>query len=193
MPNWAYSQYVAVGEKEQLKQLHSIMSELEDMKAPGLHENGFGSTWLGNLVIKLGGNWEQVYCRGSWDNLLLHEDGTVSFSIESAWDEPNEVREFIEEKFPDIQIYYQTEEPGMGIYKTNDDTGQYFPEEYYLWVEDEKTEYYDNLESLIRDVEKITGSKNLKTLDSCKKALETYSRKNSDLGYTLEEFSVIND
>ena len=169
------------------------MEELECMKSPGLHENGFGPTWLGNLVIKLGGNWEQVYCRGSWDNLLLHEDGTVSFSVESAWDEPNEVREFIEKKFPDIKFYYQTEESGMGIYKTNDDTGQYFPEEYYLWVENEQTEYYDNLESLIRDVEKITGSKHLKTLDSCRKALETYSRKNSDLCYSLEEFSVIYD
>ena len=193
MPNWAYSGYIATGDKEQLKQLHSIMEELECMKSPGLHENGFGPTWLGNLVIKLGGNWEQVYCRGSWDNLLLHEDGTVSFSVESAWDEPNEVREFIEKKFPDIKFYYQTEESGMGIYKTNDDTGQYFPEEYYLWVENEQTEYYDNLESLIRDVEKITGSKHLKTLDSCRKALETYSRKNSDLCYSLEEFSVIYD
>ena len=193
MPNWAYTQYHATGDKEQLNKLHAIMSELENIKTPGLHENGFGSTWLGNLVIKLGGDWNKVYCRGSWDNLLLHEDGTVSFSVEAAWDEPNEVREFIEEKFPDIKLYYQTEESGMGIYITNDDTGQYFPEEYYLWVENEQTEYYDNLESLIIDVEKITGSKNLRTLDSCRKALESYSRKNNGLGYTLEEFTVIND
>ena len=193
MPNWAYTQYHATGDKGQLRKLHTTMSELENLKYPGLYENSFGSTWLGNLVIKLGGNWEKIYCRGSWENLLLHEDGTVSFSVESAWDEPNEVREFIEEKFPYIQLYYQCEESGEGIYKTNDDTGQYFPEKYYLWVEDEKTEYYDNLESLIRDIEKITDSKNLRTLDSCRKTLESYSRKNSELGYTLEEFSVIND
>lgn len=193
MPNWAYTQYHATGDKEQLHKLHTIMSELEEMKSPGLHENGFGQTWLGNLVIKLGGDWEKVYCRGSWEDLLLHEDGTVSFTVESAWDEPNEVREFIEETFPDIRIYYQCEESGEGIYKTNDDTGEYFPEKYYLWVENEKTEYYDNLDPLICDIEKITGSKNLRTLDSCRKALESFSRKNSDLGYTLEEFSVIND
>lgn len=193
MPNWAYTQYHAVGDKEQLKKLYSVMDELECMKAPGLYENGFGSTWLGNLVIKLGGDWNKVYCRGSWDNLQLHDDGTVSFSVESAWDELNEVREFIEVKFPDIHIYYQTEEPGMGIYKTNDNTGQYFPEKYYLWVEDNETEYHNNLESLIRDVENITGSKNLRTLDSCRKALESYSRKNHDLCYTLEEFSVVDD
>ena len=99
MPNWAYTQYHCDGDKEQLKQLHSIMEELESMKAPGLHENGFSQTWLGNLVIKLGGEWDKIYCRGSWENLLLHDDGTVSFSAESARDEPNEVRVFIEKKF----------------------------------------------------------------------------------------------
>ena len=193
MPNWAYSQYFATGDKEQLKKLYSIMSELEEMKAPGLHENGFGSTWLGNLVIKLGGNWKQVYCRGSWDNLLLHEDGTVSFSVESAWGELYDVRKFIEEYFPDVRLFFQCEESGMGIYQTNDDTGQYFPEKYYLWVENEETEYYSTLEALAKEVENITGSKNLKTLDSCKKALETYSRSHSDLCYTLEEFELLDD
>ena len=193
MANLAYTQYHAVGDKEQLQKLHSIMDELEGMKDPGLHENGFGKTWLGNLVIKLGGDWEKVYCRGSWDNLLLHEDSAVSFTVESAWDELNEVRHFIEEKFPDIHLYYQCEEAGMGIYQTNDDTGQYFPEKYYLWVEDGETMYHNTLDDLIKDVEETTGSKNLKTLDSCKKALETYSRKHHDLCYTLEEFSMVDD
>lgn len=193
MSNWAYTQYIATGDKEQMKKLHSIMSELEDMKAPGLHKNGFGSSWLGNLVIKLGGDWEKVYCRGSWDNLLLHEDGTVSFSVESAWGELYDVRKVIEEQFPGVRLYFQCEEPGMGIYQTNDDTGHYFPEKYYLWVENGETEYYNTLEALVKEVENITGSKNLKTFNSCKKALETYSRSHSDLCYTLEEFSVVQD
>lgn len=191
MPNWAYTQYHATGDKEQLQKLHSIMSELESMASPGLHENGFGSTWLGNLVIKLGGDWNKVYCRGSWDNLMLHDDGTVSFSVESAWNEPNEVRRFIEERFPNIRLYFQSEEPGMHVYQTNDDAGLYFPEKYYLWVEDGTTEYYTTLGAMAKEVENITGSKNLKTLDSCKKAFETYSRNHSDLSYTLEEFRVI--
>lgn len=193
MPNWAYTQYHAIGDKEQLKKLHSVMDELEGLKDPGLHENGFGKTWLGNLVIKLGGDWEKIYCRGYWDNLVLHDDGSISFSVESAWGELNEVREFIEEKFPGVKLYFQCEESGNGVYETNDDTGEYFPERYYLWVENEDTEYYTSLEALATDVEKITGSQNLKTLDSCKKALESYSRKNHDLCYTLEEFSVVDD
>lgn len=193
MPNWAYTMYYATGDKEQLKKLHSIMDELECMKDPGLHDNGFGSTWLGNLVIKLDGDWEKVYCRGYWDNLVLHDDGSISFSVESAWGELNEVREFIEKKFPCVKLYFQCEESGNGVYETNDDTGEYFPERYYLWVEGSDSLYHETLEDLIKDVENITGSKNLKTLGSCKKALESYSRKNHDLCYTLEEFSVVDD
>lgn len=192
MPNWAYTQYIATGDKEQLQKLLAVMDELECMKAPGLHENGFGPTWLGNLVIKIGGDWEKVYCRGSWDNLQRTDD-CIMFSVESAWGELNEVRHLIEEQFPGIKLYYQTEEPGMCIYQTNDDTGAYFPERYYLWVEDGDTEYYQDLSGIIRVVQDITGSKNLKTLDSCIKALESYSRKHSDLCYTLEEFTVITD
>lgn len=64
---------------------------------------------------------------------------------------------------------------------------------YYLWVENGTTEYYTNLEALTKEVENITGSNNLKTLDSCQKALETYSRSHSDLCYTLEEFELLDD
>lgn len=191
MPNWAYTQYQVVGEKEQLQELHTIMTELEEMKKP-LHENGFGKTWLGNLVIKLGGDWEKVYCRGSWDNLIFSED-CLMFTVESAWGELSEVRELIEEKFPGLKLYYQCEESGMSIYQTNDDTGEYFPEKYYLWVEDGDTQYHETLDELVKDVEQITGSKNLKTLDSCRKALETYSRHHHNLCYTLEEFKVVED
>ncbi len=135
----------------------------------------------------------KVYCRGYWDNLLLHNYGTLSFSVESAWNGLNETREFIKKIFPEVKLYYQCEENGMCIYKTNDDTGHYFPEKCYLWVEGSETLYHNNLESLISYVENITGSKRQKTLDSCKKALESYSRKNHDLCYTLEEFSVVDD
>ena len=111
--------------------------------------------------------------------------------MESAWDELNEVRAFIEEKFPDIKLYFQCEESGNCVYTTNDDTGDYFTERYCFWVEDEDTEYYSTLEDLIIAVEGITGSKYLRTLDSCKKAMESYSRRHHDCCYTLEEFKVV--
>ena len=90
-----------------------------------------------------------------------------------------------------MKIYYQCVEEGQGIYITNDDTGQYFPEQYYLWVEDEDIEYYQDLKSLEKAVENITRSKHLKSLDSCKKALESFSRKHHNCCYTLEQFSLV--
>lgn len=165
------------------------MDELECMKEP-LHPNGFGASWLGNLVIKLGRDWNKVYCRGSWDDLTFNGE-EITFHVESAWGELNEVRELIEEHFPDIKLYFQSEEPGMGLYTTNDDTGQYFPDQFYLWVEDEDTEYYQDLKSLAEAVESITGSKHLTTLDSCKKALESFSRKHHNCCYTIEQFSLV--
>lgn len=191
MPNWASTLYVAVGDKQQLHELHSIMTELESMKEP-LHPNGFGTTWLGNLVIKLGGDWNKVYCRGSWDDLTFNGE-EITFHVESAWGELSEVRELIEEHFPGIKLYYQTEEPGMCIYITNDDTGEYFPDRFYFWVEDEDSEYYPSLEDLAKAVEGLTGSKHLTTLDSCGKALESFSKKHHNCCYTLEEFKILED
>lgn len=121
------------------------------------------------------------------------DNGTVSFSVESAWNEPDEVRKLIERVFPEVKLYYQCEESGMGIYTTNDDTGEYFPERYYIWVEYGETMYHNSLEALIKDVEETTGSKNIKALDSCKKALESYSGRHSDLCFTLEKFTVLPD
>ena len=191
MPNWCYTQYVVDGERKQIKQLHDIMKELESMDQP-LHENGFGTTWLGNLVIKLGGDWEKIRCRGDWSNLEISESG-LYFTTDSAWCEMSEVRHFIEEKFPGLKIYYQTEEPGMEIYQTNDATGQYFPEEFYLDVEDFGPSYIDDLNQLCKQVEDITGSKHLATFDSCLKALETYSRRHHNFYYSLNRFEVVDD
>lgn len=192
MPNWCYSMYKAVGDKEQLRKLHDTMYELECMEE-SLHENGFGTTWLGNLVIKLGEDWEKVYCRGSWDNLLMEGDEYFSFTVESAWGELNEVRKLIEKHFPGVKLYYQCEEPGMCIYQTNDDTGEHFPERYLFWIEDGENLYHRTLEDLIKDVEEITHSKHLKTFNACKKAVESYSRKHHNCCYTLEEFSIVYD
>ena len=191
MPNWCYTRYVVDGDRKQIEELHSIMAELESMESP-LHENGFGTTWLGNLVIKLGGDWKKIYCRGSWENLDLTESG-LYFTTETAWNELNEVRHLIEEKFPKLLIYYQAEEPGMGIYQTNDNTGQYFPEEFMLDVEDMGPNYIEDLDQLCEQVEDITGSKHLNTMDSCYKALKSYSKRNGDCYYSLVRFEVVDD
>lgn len=190
MPNWATSCYKVMGNHQEVERLYHTMRELESMPEPGLLENGFGSNWCGNLVAKLEGDPNKVYCRGSW-TYLSFSDGILTIDIESAWDELNELRAFLEEKFSNIKVWYQCEEPGNCIYTTNDPTGEYFPDRYYLWDElDMDSEYYSSLDALLSAVEKKTGSKHLGTLNAAKKAMKSYSQRHNNSSYDIQEFKV---
>ena len=100
------------------------MNNLENRRKP-LVDNSFGKTWLGCLVNKLGGNWQEVYCRGSWSDLDWN-GAILRFSTETAWGPMNEVFKFIKTIYPSLKIYYQAEEDGMGVFITNDAEGSYF-------------------------------------------------------------------
>lgn len=132
MPNWAVCEYRLVSETSEVKDLYERMKRLQEMKEP-LKPNGFGTTWLGNLVEDLGGDFNKVQCRGSWDNLSLDND-ILNFTTETAWYRCTEVEDLIKEKYPSIDIFFRCEEPGMVIYEKNSDT--YFPEEFIVDYED---------------------------------------------------------
>ena len=100
------------------------MNNLENRRKP-LVDNSFGKTWLGCLVNKLGGNWQEVYCRGSWRDLDWN-GAILRFNTETAWGPMNEVFKFIKTIYPSLKIYYQAEEDGMGVFITNDAEGSYF-------------------------------------------------------------------
>ena len=68
MANWCYTSYVIDGKRKEVQSLFSKMSNLEKRRRP-LVGNDFGNTWLGCLVAKLGADWHEVYCRGSWSDL----------------------------------------------------------------------------------------------------------------------------
>ena len=100
------------------------MNNLENRRKP-LVDNSFGKTWLGCLVNKLGGNWQEVYCRGSWSDLDWN-GAILRFNTETAWGPMNEVFKFIKTIYPSLKIYYQAEEDGMGVFITNDTEESYF-------------------------------------------------------------------
>lgn len=130
MPNWCSTSYTFVGEEKELKELHEIMKGLVERSEP-LVKNGFGKTWLGCLVEELGKKWQDVWCRGDWDNLNFTGD-VLKFTTETAWGAATEVMDLICEKYPSLCYYYYTEEPGLCIYETNDDIGRYYPEQYCI-------------------------------------------------------------
>jgi predicted RNase H-like HicB family nuclease len=157
--------------------------------------NGFGKWWLGNLVTKLGGKWEDYRCRGEIIDYSLDGDILI-ISQSTAWSEQEGVRRIIQEKFPSIKVYYREEEPGCGVYYTNDTTGDYFPETYFLDSYDEQR-YFDTIEEAAESVSEIVGCTVEATIDAIQEALEKYVEQKENEGeevfYSFHEFKVIDD
>lgn len=193
MPNWCYTSYTFVGEEKELKELHNIMIGLEERNEP-LVENGFGKSWLGCLVEALGKNWRDVWCRGDWNNLELSAD-TLKFTTETAWSAADEVMTLICEKYPSLGYYYYTEEPGMGIYQTNDDYGEYYPDRYYvdLCTEDGcyQQEYFTDLEDAISWIGKITEQE-FKSEDDVTAYFDKIIEDNDDAYCFIHEIEISN-
>lgn len=128
MPNWCMTEYAITGDEQEVKALYELMTELDEREEP-LVKSDFGTTWLGCLVQALGGNWEEVRCRGSWNNLEFFDD-YLSFMTETAWVPCNETFDLIRKRFPSLEYYYQAEEPGYNLYETNDMEGVFFPDRF---------------------------------------------------------------
>ena len=158
MPNWCFSIVVAEGPKEQIDKLYNTMNKLENMPEP-YSDNGFGKTWYGCLVDYLGGSWENTRCRGAWRELEMAEDGlTLRWTDETAWGPVEETFKFIEKALPGIKIYFQSEEPGMELYSSNDLERKYFSDRYIL-ASDWETEYYEDgeFDILLQNASELFG------------------------------------
>ena len=199
MPNWAYTSYVVKGSAEEVAALHKIIQDLEAREESYL-PNGFGKLWLGNLVSIFGGDWEKIYCRGHILDYSLQEE-ILRMSVESAWGEMDETRHFLQTTFPSLEIYFQTEEPGMCIFQTNDATGAYFPERWLLDWNDEKEnlfiyEYFKDLPA----VKQYLKEQGILTKDvfpsqgAIIAALEELQEQRpDDISFMLEGFKVVSD
>ena len=170
------------GPADKVRKLYNMMKNLEEMKEP-LVENGFGTTWYGNLVHILGGDWNKVYCRGSWSDLNLMGDDVLAWNDETAWGPMTEVFGLIEKTIPGLKVWYMAEEEGMEIYETNDQDGIYFPERYILRT-DSDTEYYEELSQVLK-----VASDKLKRKITTKEELEKAIEDLDD--WAFYEFKVV--
>lgn len=196
MPNWSTTEYYVVGSKKELSDLNEKMEKLENRKE-SLVKNDFGNTWLGNLVESLGGDWEKVYCRGQWMCRVYNkENNSLTFTTETAWCEMDEWREFIESCYKTIKMLYVTEEPGCGIYQTNDLEGVFFKDKYVLdYTED--VEYFETIDQAVEFIEELIGLKiEDKTVNGIQEKLDEYVEKNEDeedLFFSFHEFEEVDD
>ncbi len=185
MPNWCFSSYVLEGDKKEIRTLNKTLDRLLSRKTPAI-ENGFGKNWLGCLVNALGGDWQKIYCRGTWENKELTEN-VLRLTTETAWGPMNEVFNFIREKFPSIKYYFASEEEGMEEYFTNDVEGKYFPDRYHIDLCDLEGNYDDEyfttsdemLEYINENYHLTTPLKSLEDIDK----LDSEGRENDDDAY----------
>lgn len=195
MPNWCSTDYYVLGSRKEIMDLSKRMERMENRKK-SLINNGFGNTWLGNLVNNLGGDWENVYCRGVWMCREWNkEKNTLTFTTETAWQEMKEWRKFIESCYKTIKILYVTEEPGMGIYKTNDLDEIFFKAKFVLDY-GEDVEYFETLDQAIVFIEELTGiTIEEKTVNGIQGKLDEYVEENDkeDLFYSFHEFEQVDD
>ncbi len=119
----------------------------------------FGKSWLGNLVTYLGGNSEEINCRGQWFDLQIQEDNTLTFETETAWAEMDEFRHFIESKFEDLKMYYCSEESGNCYYVTNDAEGKYYHYRFVVEVDDDEIQKFQTEEEAKSYIEELIGRK----------------------------------
>lgn len=59
MPNWCDCTYKCVGVLKEVRSLHKALKYIDKRKT-SIIKNSLGKWWLGNLVVKLGGNWKNT-------------------------------------------------------------------------------------------------------------------------------------
>lgn len=199
MANWAFTQYKIRGREDEVTALHQTIKNLEQ-RDESLLPNGFGKLWLGNLVHTLGGDWEKIYCRGEILDYSL-DDGILTMNTETAWGEMSDTRHFVMSKFPTLEVFFQTEEPGMCIFQTNDAKGEYFPEKWLLdWNDEARSlwiwEYFTELPAVIEFLKnnEILTKDIYPSYGAITAALdEILNQRPSDISYMFEEFKVVDD
>ena len=199
MPNWCITNYVITGREDEVAAVHKTLQKMNARKS--LLPNDWGSMWLGNIVRLLKKNWQKVYCRGWITDFNLVAPDRIDVSVESAWHELDEVRMLVQSNSESLRIYYQSEEPGMCIFQTNDTTGTYFPERYLLDFCDEERnlylwEYFTDLEAAADYISEncLRGKELEPTMTAINAALDQEQEEHPDaVSFMFEEFDVVED
>ena len=194
MANWAFTDYVIEGSKESLSKIY------EAIKHPDNPDGSEG--WEGGVLRALGIKWDErkpdgsgKYLRGFIQDVEgiefnPEENTTISFYAEEAWG-VTDFDEILEDNFPDIKVYWCTEEEGMEVYETNDAEGKYFQYKYYVDTcidGNYQSEYFTNEEAVYQWLSNITDDK-IKTADDVEKFNEEI--EDTDDYINIHNFRVV--
>ena len=191
MPNLCSVCYKCVADKNQIRELNAALKYLDKRKTP-LEKNGWGKLWLGCLIKKLGGNWEEYDCRGVILSYGQCDDGSYMIDQDTAWTEQEEFRRFLEKRFPGMKVYYLEQEPGCENFYCNDVAGVYFPERFFLDSEEDQF-YFHTIEEAAAKVSLIVGHEVNAVEDEVYDTITDYADSHEDVFYSFHSFLVIDD
>ena len=187
MANCCYVIYKCVGKREQLDELNAALHLMMDRKMPAL-EAKWGSTWLGWLVAALYGDVDDNKLRGRI--LDFNYDGEVlTINQETDWEEQWWLRDFLKDKFPDIDIYYREEEPSADVFGTNDAEGRFFPHRYLLESNDD-AQYFHTLEEAAETVADIVGHEVAPTEEEIDEALDDFMEEHEEAFFSFHHIKI---
>ena len=193
MANECWTAVIVDGKRKDVKSLFSKMNNLEKRKRP-LVGSDYGNTWLGCLVTKLGGDWRKIYCRGGWSD-LEYNGAILRFNTITAWAPMTEVFDFIKTVYPSLEVYYQAEEDGMGVFVTNDTEGRYFKDRFRVET-DCDYEYFASIEGVCEYVSGIIG-KTVSSREEMEAAINDWNDEldanNDDQRIYFVEYEVVTD
>lgn len=99
-------------------------------------------------------------------------------------------RTIIEEKFPSVKVYFIEEESGCGVFSTNDTSGLFFPEKY--WVEtDCESNYFETMEEVANCISEIVNREISPTMKDLEEAVSQYMDDNEDCYIAIHEISFV--
>lgn len=194
MPNWAYTSYAVEGPKETLQKIEQAI-----LHHPVV-ENSSGD-WEGNVLEALDIKWvsrDQDRENGLYMRGFIHEkpwwidDNVLRFCANEAWNVTDFDKALLS-AFPDIKVYWATEEEGMGIYATNDKEGKYFSDRFYVDTcinGDYQSEYFNTKETAFAWISKLTEGK-VKTEEEVEAFNDDVDRDPDDFIY-VHEYRIIN-
>lgn len=191
MPNWCFTTYRITGGKKSVQSVYNMLEKLKHMDKPRV-ENGFGNLWLGCIVDYLGGDWNEIICRGEVTDYEMESENCLKMNVEVAWAESPSFRHFLEEKIPNITVYHYSEEPDMAGYWTNDpnDRFKYYLDSCYVDID---SDYFENLDGVAKYLSEF-GIDCEPTVASIQEAIDKYQDEHDEEEYlALHEIEYIND
>lgn len=184
MSNPAFMSVCFEGKRRELRSLYGKMKRLQERKKP-LVENGFyyPTRWLGNLVIRLGADWHDVYCRGTWSDLTLKKNHLYFFT-ETEWRPPFTLLKLIQKVYPSLIFYFEAEGDEWDAYLTNDAEGKYYSNRYIVDCEPD-IEYFDTIAEACNHLSAYIGKPITATWQALNEAADEWNDEHPDADWSI--------